>query len=606
MRILTEREINILEQQGCTAEDWTAINVTEDFAPFFIRDVHFYGDIQLGVYEKSIAVGHGFLRHTGIFNATLRNVSIGDNCLIENIGNYINNYVIGDDCLITGVSTIETVEGATFGEGTVISVLNEAGPGNVTLYSGLTSQMAALMTRHERDREFMSRLTSMIREETDIADSTGTIGNRARITATQQITNCIIGDDCEVDGACRLSDCSLHSMPSAPTYIGSGVICENSIISGGSSILNSAKLENCFVGESCQIKNGFTATDCVFIANCMMENGEACAAFCGPFSVSHHKSTLIIGVASSFSNAGSGTNFSNHAYKMGPLHYGILERGVKTASGSHILLPAKIGQFSVCFGKMTGHPDTRDMPFSYIISREGGEDIIVPGKCLATVGLYRDIKKWSRRDKRSSGSRRSIINFDWLSPVSVGHILSARKTLEDLRKLTGENVQEYNFQNYIISASALRKGIGYYDLALRMFIGEVIRSTEKPSTDVGSGEWTDLAGLLLPLSEEQRILSDVKDGTLASTYEVTERLRQIHQSYPDYRLLWTYRLACELYRVDEIGEDVVEKILYDYAQAKHTWLEEVRRDARKEYSLGDVSEEVLGAFLRELDTEDQN
>ncbi len=606
MRTLTEREIDILEQQGCTAEDWTAISVSDDFAPYYIRDVHFYGDIQLGVYEKSIAVSQGFLRHTGIFGATLRNVSVGDNCLIERIGNHINNYNIGDDCLIIGVSTIETTEGATFGEGTVISVLNEAGDGNVMIYSGLSSQMAAMMLRYERDGEFISRLTRMILEENDTADAIGSIGNRVRITSTQQITNCIIGDDCEIDGACRLSDCSLHSLSAAPTYIGSGVICESCIISGGSSILNSAKLENCFVGESCQIKNGFTASDSVFFANSYMSNGETCAAFCGPFSTSHHKSTLIIATACSFYNAGSATNFSNHAYKMGPFHYGLLERGVKTASCSYIIQPAKIGQFSVCFGKMRRHPDTRQLPFSYIISSEGDGSIIVPGRNIVTVGLFRDIKKWPKRDKRSSGSRLSIINFDWLSPFSVGRIVSAKRLLEEFQKVSGDGVREYNFQSYAINAQALINGISYYDLAIRMFIGEVIRSTEKPSTDVGEGEWTDLAGLLLPLSEEQRIVSDVKDGTLATTREVLQRFRQIHQSYSDYRLLWAYRLACDIYKVDEISEDVVEQIRADYAQAKHTWIEEIRKDAQKEYSLGDVSEEVLQAFLRQLDAEEQD
>ena len=117
-------------------------------------------------------------------------------------------------------------------------------------------------------------------------------------------------------------------------------------------ILNSAKISNCFVGEACCITNGFTAESSVFFANCHMANGEACAAFCGPFTSSHHKSSLLIGGMFSFYNAGSATNFSNHAYKMGPIHYGTLERGCKTASGAYLLMPAKIGTFSVCFGKL--------------------------------------------------------------------------------------------------------------------------------------------------------------------------------------------------------------------------------------------------------------
>ena len=154
------------------------------------------------------------------------------------------------------------------------------------------------------------------------------------------------------------------------------------------------------MGEASQITNGFTAESSLFFANSYMSNGEACAAFCGPFSSSHHKSTLLIGCMLSFYNAGSATNFSNHAYKMGPIHYGQLERGTKTASGSHLLLPANIGAFSVCLGKIANHPDTRALPFSYVIS-DGKDTFIVPGINISTVGLYRDIRKWPRRDARA-------------------------------------------------------------------------------------------------------------------------------------------------------------------------------------------------------------
>ena len=91
-RLLTEEEIGLLEDYGCTAEDWTAINVSEDFKPTYIHNVSFYGNIELGVFEKNIEVSKGFQKHSGIRNATLRNVSIGDNSLVENIGNYIHNY----------------------------------------------------------------------------------------------------------------------------------------------------------------------------------------------------------------------------------------------------------------------------------------------------------------------------------------------------------------------------------------------------------------------------------------------------------------------------------------------------------------------------------
>ena len=70
---------------------------------------------------------------------------------------------------------------------------------------------------------------------------------------------------------------------------------------------------------------------------------RACSIFAGPYTVTHHKSTLLIAGLYSFMNAGSSSNQSNHMYKLGPVHQGILERGTKTTSNSYIVFPARIG-----------------------------------------------------------------------------------------------------------------------------------------------------------------------------------------------------------------------------------------------------------------------
>ena len=189
-RQLTEKEIASLESRGCKAEDWDLVTVAEDFVDDYIRNVSFYGKIQLGVFKKEIEVSKGFFKHSGIKSTTLRNVTAGDNCLIENIGNFINNYTIGDECYISNVNTIETTEGATFGEGNMISVLNEVGDGNVILFDGLTSQLAALMVNHHRDKQLIDALKDLVKKETAASvPERGTIGNRVKILNTGEINN---------------------------------------------------------------------------------------------------------------------------------------------------------------------------------------------------------------------------------------------------------------------------------------------------------------------------------------------------------------------------------------------------------------------------------
>lgn len=609
-RSLTSEEIEVLKSNDCWAEDWTSINVSEDFKPNYMHRVMLYGEVNIGAFNKNVEVSQGFVKHSGINNATLRNVTIGDDCLIENVGNFINNYTIGDDCYISNISTMETTEGATFGEGNLVSVLNEVGEGNVILFSDLNSQLAAFMVKHFSDKELKENIRQLIK--TDIenkAPERGQIGSNVKIVNTKEITNCVINDLCEVNGASRLSDCTLLGSVHGNVYIGTGVIIENSIIAEGSSVINSVKIQDCFVGEACQLSNGFTASASVFFANSYMSNGEACAAFCGPFTASHHKSSLLIGGMFSFYNAGSATNFSNHAYKMGPMHWGILERGSKTASGAYLLMPATLGSFSVCFGKLMHHPNTRNLPFAYLIA-DGDKMFLIPGRNITTVGLYRDIKKWPKRDLRAPENRKSIVNFDWLSPFSVGEILKGKKILESLREVTGDNVSQYLYHEYIIPATSLHKGIKYYDIALRIYMGAVLKRVLKrdpaitpPSTQIGVGDWDDLSGLLLPVSEEDRIVKDMREGNIETIQQLLDRFEEINNNYREYQWAWTYSVICDYYGISEITLEDANRIHEDYIRARRSWIAEIKKDAEKEYAMGDVEEEVFRNFVDNLDKE---
>ena len=531
-RPLTSEEIEVLRSNDCWAEDWTSINVSEDFKPNFMHRVMLYGEVNIGAFNKNVEVSQGFVKHSGINNATLRNVTIGDDCLIENVGNFINNYNIGDDCYISNISTMETTEGATYGEGNLVSVLNEVGEGNVILFSDLNSQLAAFMVKHFSDKELKEKIRQLIKTDIDNKmPERGQIGNNVKIVNTKEITNCVINDLCEVNGASRLSDCTLLGSVHGNVYIGTGVIIENSIIAEGSSV------------------------------------------------------------------------------KMGPMHWGILERGSKTASGAYLLMPATLGSFSVCFGKLMHHPNTRNLPFAYLIA-DGDKMFLIPGRNITTVGLYRDIKKWPKRDLRAPENRKSIVNFDWLSPFSVGEILKGKKILENLREVTGDNVSQYLYHEYIIPATSLHKGIKYYDIALRIYMGAVLKRVLKrdpsitpPTTEIGTSDWDDLSGLLLPVSEEERIISDLKDGTIETIQELISRFEEIDANYREYQWAWTYKMICDYYHISEITLEDANRIHEDYIKARRSWIAEIKKDAEKEYAMGDVEEEVYRNFVNSLDQE---
>lgn len=219
-----------------------------------------------------------------------------------------------------------------------------------------------------------------------------------------------------------------------------------------------------FVGQACKLGHNYSASDSLFFSNCQGENGEACAIFAGPYTVTHHKSTLLIAGMFSFMNAGSGSNQSNHMYKLGPIHQGTLERGAKTTSDSYILWPARVGAFSLVMGRHVNHSDTSNLPFSYLIE-QNNTTYLVPGVNLRSVGTIRDAQKWPKRDQRTDTNKLDFINYNLLSPYTVQKMLKGRETLKNLRYASGELSDIYSFHSAKIRNSALVKGIGFYETA---------------------------------------------------------------------------------------------------------------------------------------------
>lgn len=561
-RELTDIEISILEEQGCTAENWSEVIVGDGFMANYVRNVNFYGHVEIGSMTGTVIVDEDFQRRSTIRNSTLNNVTIGDDCFIENVRGYISNYDIADNCYISNIGVISAQGQPTFGNGTVISVLNEGGDGNVVIYDNLTAQIAWLMMHYKSVR------TLVIKEIAEYhTTNRGVISEKCRIVGAGEISNVYVYPYCEIQGSSHISNVTLLSSDDAPTLIGPDIILENSVVARGATVTDGAKVYNCFVGESVHIGKGFSAEASLFFANAYMDNGESCAALCGPFSCSHHKSTLLIGGQFSFYNAGSGTNQSNHAYKMGPIHWGILERGSKTASGSHILWPAHIGVFSMVMGKLTEHPRLQNLPFSYVLAI-GEKTYIVPGINIKTVGTWRDINKWPKRDGRPESARRDIINFGFPNPYIIQFVVAGKDLLNSLVEQQGVNIEEYKFEGCYIKHKALRDGLKYYDLTLRLYSGTL-----------PNDEWLDLCGMITPKKSVEDLISDIEDGEIHTSKEILENLRT---QFQHNKCLYSRQQTT------------------NYVTAQNEWLEMVRRDAEKEFEMGDVEEAMLQDFIKKV------
>lgn len=592
MRKLTEKEIFYLEDQGCLADDWSKIEITsDDFRPTNIYNVRFHGKVQLGGMKGKIEVEEGFEVRSGIHNAVLRDVTIGDNCLIENVGGYISNYEIGNDVYICNIGVMSTRGIPTYANGTVLSVLNEAGDGNVVIYDKLTAQTAQLMMDHKPVFDMI-----LAEQKRRTFPDRGIVGTCSRIVGAKEIINVLIGEFTEVQGASHLSDCTVLSNQESPTLIGPDVIMENSIASYGAIVTGGAKVDNTFVGESVHVGKGYSSEASVMFSNTYVDNGEACAAFLGPFSCTHHKGSLLIGGKFSFYNAGSSTNQSNHAYKMGPIHYGTLDRGSKTASGAHIIWPARFGVFTMVMGKIESHPDLQDLPFSYVIGKEN-KTIVVPGVNIRTVGTWRDINKWPKRDMRSKTNRQDIINFAFPNPYIIQQVINGKQLLKKL--LDGSTGEFLEYNNCTIRRASAIRGIEYYDMAIGLFAYQVMNRTydDNEANEVGGDKWLDLAGMIVPEKEIERVVKEVASGDIGNSRELLLILNQINDDYKDNEASYARSLMqSESKNLFVDTDEWLEKAEKSY----RIWMKMIKDDAEKEYQLGDVDEDFFRSFVNKI------
>ena len=529
-RPLEEAEIICLRQQGCMADDWQLVAVHPAFDATYVRNTRFIGRNVLGCFRRMFTLEGGVPIHSGIDGATLCNCVVEDDCLIFHNTGYIADTTIAHDSIVMDVGCILTTPDATFGQGVALSVLSESGGRELIIHDRLTAQEAYVEVFYRHDAQLVEHLKGMA-ESYARQHHTGRnhIGPHAQVQGCARLQNVHIGAYAIVRGAARLVNGTLAGSQTDPVFVGSMVVAEDFIAAAGARLDTGCMLTRCYVGQASAIGHGFTATDCYIGCNCQFENGEACAVFAGPYTVSHHKSTLLIGGAFSFFNAGSGTNQSNHMYKLGPCHQGVLERGCKAASGSYILWPLRAGAFSLVTGHHTRHVDTSDFPFSYLIA-EGGDTTLLPGITLRNAGTLRDLRKWPQRDNRRELPPVDGVTFDVLSPYTMTKMARGLARLEHMAGAGDED-----------RATAGRHAL-------------------------------------------ETLLCDVRAGRLADVTFLSEAFRRLAAETSDAMRRWALCTLPEWYPGSSDATGLCRDVLRRYASSHNRWVGLVADDAAKEFA----------------------
>lgn len=598
---LSAEQIDRLTSQGCTCSDWSKVSVVEDFDPSRIKTTHFSGDVHLGSFNKEVIFFGGIKKPAGITDAAIHNCCIGNNVYINHVKNYIANYIIEDDVLIENIDLLAVEGESAFGNGTKISLLDETGGRETPIYDRLSAHTAYIIAFYRHRPMVIEKLKKMIADYTaSVNSSVGLVAKNAKIINSRIIKDVKVGPAAVIEGATRLENGSINSSPDDSVYIGPGVYAENFICCSGSKVSDGTIICECFVGQGTVLSKQYSAENSVFFANCAGFHGEACAIFAGPYTVTHHKSTLLIAGLFSFLNAGSGSNQSNHMYKLGPVHQGIVERGSKTTSDSYVLWPMKIGAFTVVMGRHYRNSDTADLPFSYLIEHED-ESILVPGVNLRSVGTVRDARKWPKRDKRKDPDKLDYINFKLLSPYTVQKMLNGLGLLKNLKATSGSTSDYFTYHSVKIKNASLDRGIEFYQIGVNKFLGNCLikrledknfkdakqlREALRAQTDIGTGKWIDLAGLFAPQQCVDKLLDDIENGTVENLEQLNDSFCFMHEQYPVYEWAWAASVLQQ-----QLGKNIDNITAEDIIEMVNKWKEAVINldhklyaDAKKEFS----------------------
>ncbi|MBP5365558.1 MAG: DUF4954 family protein [Bacteroidales bacterium] len=591
MRRLTESEISTLCSRGCDCNNWQMLSVADTFDPLRFRNVTFVGRVTIRQTIRKIGVADNAQMPSGIYNSTIKDCTIGSNCYINQVA-LLAGYNVGTGTSITNCGNITSCNSATFGVGTVVSVINEAGGREVPLSTELNSNLAYLLSTHCYRRNMLKGFERLVEAEKVSIRGKSLIGSNCHISNCKTITNVRIGESAIVRNADELTNGTILSDRNMPTKVGNGVSAENFIFAEGAQVTDKATVRNGYVGQCAQVGDGFFAENTLIFANSQLFNGEAVSVLAGPYTVSHHKTTLLIASAVSFFNAGSATNASNHHYKLGPSHQAIFERGVKTGSGSYVLEPALIGAFTMLVGHHSNHPNTSQFPFSYLIERDG-VSYLLPAQNLRTIGLFRDEEKWKSRDTRFAELRRDQIVVEALNPMTVGTMLHAADKLDELYHNSDSDVIMYE-------GTRMKRGLlpraakAYRQISEAYIVNGLLTSMEygyldQPYTHCDT--WIDLGGAIVPKSVVTTIEKDLVANYYQDINHINVELKHVVDEYQVLSSLWCVEMAKKLYGLSPMSFsaglcNAARKVVAAYTDLQEGMIADAAREYADRMSVG--------------------
>ena len=595
-RKLKKKEIEFLKSQGCISQSWDKILI-KNVDLNRIKDVSFHGKIKIKELNGNVSYHNKVKVEASITRATLIDVVINGNVYINNVGRLIANYEIENGVIIENAGAIYMEGESSFGNGVETSPIMEGNGRSVKIFNRLNSHIAYIIAMYRHNYLMREKINKIIENYSYSKISKfGLIKKHAKIINARLIKNAHIDPYTTIENTDEINNTTIISTKESPSYIGTSVILKDCIVLKGAHIVDGTVIKKAFIGEGVKLGRQFSCEDSLLFANCEGEHGEMFSIFAGPYTVTHHKATLLIASHFSFFNAGSGTNQSNHMYKLGPYHHGFMERGCKTGSNSYILWPSRIGAFSTVIGAHYDNVDSSDFPFSYITEHGYHQTRLIPALNLFGVGLARDENKWIERDRRT-GDKKDLIIFEVFSPYTVSKMINAEKILKDIKNDIKDGKDDFvMYKNMIIKISSLDKYSQRYSIAIDLYLcGKLLHFIKncKNINDIIENlkcekiynEWVDAGGLICAKERLDDIIKDIENEKIKDIENILKAFENLYNNYYSDEKSWVIYIIKKRYSIENVDKEIIIKILKEYISLLKTSYDILYRDAKKEYDI---------------------
>ena len=595
-RKLKKNEIQFLKSQGCISQSWDKILI-KNVDLNRIKDVSFHGKIKIKELNGNVSYHNKVKVEASITRATLIDVVINGNVYINNVGRLIANYEIEDGVIIENAGAIYMEGESSFGNGVETSPIMEGNGRSVKIFNRLNSHIAYIVAMYRHNFVMREKINKIIDDYSSSKISKfGLIKKHAKIINARLIKNAHIDPYTTIENTDEINNTTIISTKESPSYIGTSVILKDCIVLKGAHIVDGTVIKKAFIGEGVKLGRQFSCEDSLLFANCEGEHGEMFSIFAGPYTVTHHKATLLIASHFSFFNAGSGTNQSNHMYKLGPYHHGFMERGCKTGSNSYILWPSRIGAFSTVIGAHYDNVDSSDFPFSYITEHGYHQTRLIPALNLFGVGLTRDENKWIERDRRT-GDKKDLIIFEVFSPYTVSKMINAERILKEIKNDIKDGKDDFVvYKNMIIKISSLDKYSQRYSIAIDLYLCGKLLDFIKDCKNINDiiknlnsekiySDWVDAGGLICAKERLDNIIKDIENNKIKDIENILKAFENLYNNYYSDEKSWVVDIIKKRYSIRNVDKEIIIKILKEYISLLKTSYDILYRDAEKEYDI---------------------